>query len=73
MGVSPGNRPAVPRDWFPYLNGTPQGQTSEDTRKTATSVVASYEANPRCLPFFRSALCHMLQFNGDLVWRAALW
>jgi|GEM_PF-3570265 len=22
----PGNRPAVPRDWFPYLNGTSQGE-----------------------------------------------
>ena len=26
MGVPPGNRPAVPRDWFPYLNGTSQGE-----------------------------------------------
>jgi hypothetical protein len=25
MGVPPGNRPAVARDWFPYLNGTSQG------------------------------------------------
>jgi hypothetical protein len=41
MGVPPGNRPAVPRDWFPYLNGTSQGElvlsvaegTPEDARK----------------------------------------
>ena len=33
MGVPPGNRPAVPRDWFPYLNGTSQGPTPEDARK----------------------------------------
>jgi hypothetical protein len=26
-------RPAVPRDWFPYLNGTSQGPTPEDARK----------------------------------------
>jgi hypothetical protein len=26
MGVPPGNRPAAPRDWFPYLNGTSQGE-----------------------------------------------
>ena len=26
MVVPPGNRPAVPRDWFPYLNGTSQGE-----------------------------------------------
>jgi hypothetical protein len=35
MGVPPGNRPAVPRDWFPYLNGTSQGPTPEDARKDA--------------------------------------
>jgi hypothetical protein len=23
----------VPRDWFPYLNGTSQGPTPEDARK----------------------------------------
>jgi hypothetical protein len=51
MGVPPGNRPAAPRDWFPYLNGRSQGSTSEDARlparraysserRTATSVVA---------------------------------
>jgi hypothetical protein len=33
MVVPPGNRPAVPRDWFPYLNGTSQGPTPEDARK----------------------------------------
>ncbi|MBT8407024.1 MAG: hypothetical protein KJP05_06160 [Deltaproteobacteria bacterium] len=33
MGLLPGNRPAVPRDWFPYLNGTSQGPTPEDARK----------------------------------------
>jgi hypothetical protein len=33
MGVPPGNRPAVARDWFPYLNGTSQGPTPEDARK----------------------------------------
>ncbi len=33
MGVPPGNRPAAPRDWFPYLNGTSQGPTLEDARK----------------------------------------
>jgi hypothetical protein len=31
-GVPPGN-PAVPRDWFPYLNSTSQGATPEDARK----------------------------------------
>jgi hypothetical protein len=25
-GGPPGNRPAAPRDWFPYLNSTPQGE-----------------------------------------------
>jgi hypothetical protein len=34
MGVPPGNRPAVPRDWSEaYLNGTSQGPTTEDARK----------------------------------------
>ena len=34
MGVPPGNRPAVPRDWSEaYLNGTSQGPTPEDARK----------------------------------------
>jgi hypothetical protein len=33
VGLPPGNRPAVPRDWFPYLNGTSQGPTPEDARK----------------------------------------
>jgi hypothetical protein len=33
MAVPPGNRPAVPRDWLPYLNGTSQGPTPEDARK----------------------------------------
>jgi hypothetical protein len=33
MGVPPGNHPAVPRDWFPYLNGTSQKPTYEDARK----------------------------------------
>ena len=33
MDVPPGNRPAAPRDWFPYLNGTSQGPTPEDARK----------------------------------------
>ncbi len=33
MGVPPGNRPAVPRDWpEAYLNGTPQGPEPEDAR-----------------------------------------
>ena len=40
-GGPPGNRPAIPRDWFPYLNGTSQGEpvlseaegTPEDARK----------------------------------------
>ncbi|MEJ2233940.1 MAG: hypothetical protein P8X67_08440 [Syntrophobacterales bacterium] len=35
VGVPPGNRPAVPRDWSSeaYLNGTSQGPTSDDARK----------------------------------------
>ena len=42
MGVPPGNRPAVPRDWSEaYLNGTSQGEpvlseaegTTEDARE----------------------------------------
>ena len=33
MGLPPGNRPAAPRDWFPYLSGTSQGPTTEDARK----------------------------------------
>ena len=33
MGVPPGNRPAVPRDYEAYLNGTSQGPTPEDARK----------------------------------------
>jgi hypothetical protein len=33
MGVPQGNRPAVPRDWLTYLNGTSQGPTPEDARK----------------------------------------
>jgi hypothetical protein len=34
MGLPPGNRPAVPRDWSEaYLNGTSEGPTSEDARK----------------------------------------
>jgi len=33
MGVPPGNRPAIPRDWFPYLNGTSQEPIPEDARK----------------------------------------
>jgi hypothetical protein len=34
MGVPPGNRPAVPRDWSEaYQYGTSQGPTSEDARK----------------------------------------
>jgi hypothetical protein len=34
MGVPPGNRPAVPRDWSEaYLSGTSQGPTPEDARK----------------------------------------
>ena len=34
MGVPPGNRPAVPRDWSEaYLNGTSQVPTPEDARK----------------------------------------
>ena len=32
-GGPPGNRPAVPRDRFPYLNGTSQGPTTEDAWK----------------------------------------
>ena len=40
-GVPSGNRPAVPRDWFSYLNGTSQEEpvlsevegTPEDARK----------------------------------------
>ena len=34
-GGPPGNRPAVPRDWFPYLKGTSQGPTPEDAREDA--------------------------------------
>ena len=34
MGVQPGNRPAIPRDWSEaYLKGTSQGPTPEDARK----------------------------------------
>ncbi|MEJ2233551.1 MAG: hypothetical protein P8X67_06470 [Syntrophobacterales bacterium] len=33
MVVPSGNRPAVPRDWFPYLSGTSQGPTPEDAGK----------------------------------------
>jgi hypothetical protein len=33
MAVPPGNRPEVPRDWFPYLHGTSQETTPEDARK----------------------------------------
>ena len=41
MGVPPGNRSAVRRDWFPYLKGRSQGEpvlseaegTPEDDRK----------------------------------------
>jgi hypothetical protein len=34
MGVPPGNRPAVPRDWSEaYLDGTSQGPTPEDAGK----------------------------------------
>jgi len=55
MGVPPCNRPAVPRDWFPYLNGTSQGLTPEDARlparraysserRTAISVVAASDS-----------------------------
>jgi hypothetical protein len=35
MGVPPGNRPAVPRDWFRGVpvNGTSQGPTPEDARE----------------------------------------
>ena len=52
MGVPPGNRPAVPRDWFPYLNGTSQGEpvlslSKEHPRtpgRTAISVVAASDS-----------------------------
>jgi len=56
MGVPPGNRPAVPRDWSEaYLNGTSQGPTPEDARlpprraysserRTAISVVAASDS-----------------------------
>ena len=45
----PGNRPAVPRDWFPYLNGTSQGEpvlrvvegTPEDARLPARRAYSS--------------------------------
>ena len=34
MGVPPGNRPAIPRDWSEaHLNGTSQEPTPEDARK----------------------------------------
>ena len=34
MGVQPGSRPAVPRDWSEaYPNGTSQVPTPEDARK----------------------------------------
>jgi hypothetical protein len=34
MGVPPGYRPAVPRDWSEaYLHGTSQGPTPEDAGK----------------------------------------
>jgi len=34
MGLPPGNRPAVPRDWSEaYLNGTSQEPTPEDAWK----------------------------------------
>jgi hypothetical protein len=34
MGLPPGNRPAVPRDWSRGVpNGTSQGLTPEDARK----------------------------------------
>ncbi len=45
MGVPPGNRPAVPRDWSEaYLNGTSQGPTLEDARKDGHIIRA------RCAP-----------------------
>jgi hypothetical protein len=45
MGVPPGNRPAVPRDWSQaYLNGTSQGPTPEDARKDGHIIRA------RCAP-----------------------
>jgi hypothetical protein len=41
MGVPPGNRPAVPRDWpEPYLDGTSQGEPV----LPVPSVVAGSEA-----------------------------
>ena len=53
MGVPPGNRPAVPRDWSEaYLNGTSQGEpvlslSKEHPRtpgRTAISVVAASDS-----------------------------
>ena len=49
MGVPPVNRPAAPRDWFPYLNGTSQGElvlsvvegTPEDARLPARRAYSS--------------------------------
>jgi hypothetical protein len=41
MGVPPGNRPAAPRDWFPYLNGTSQEPTPEDARLLARRAYSS--------------------------------
>jgi hypothetical protein len=53
MGVPPGNRPAVPRDWSEaYLNGTSQGEpvlslSKEHPRtpgRTVISVVAASDS-----------------------------
>jgi hypothetical protein len=49
MGGPPGNRPAVPRDWFPYLNGTSRGPTPEDARKDGDIIRA------RCASVFAKA------------------
>ncbi len=51
-GGPPGNHPAVPRDWFPYLNGTSQGEpvlslSKEHPRtpgRMAISVVAASDS-----------------------------
>jgi len=53
MGLPPGNRPAVPRDWSEaYLNGTSQGEpvlslSKEQPRtpgRTSISVVAASDS-----------------------------
>jgi hypothetical protein len=49
VAVPQGNRTAVPRDWFPYLNGTSHEPTPEDARKDGQIIRA------RCASVFAKA------------------